>query len=97
MPLNDKYLVPYLNKLKRKDFPKSPKTVDALISAFEDEETKNFYGKYYIHTQNGIPGQKYAFTILSDRNVLRTIAKRGPYQQLLIIHLAYEKEVITKI
>lgn len=113
MQLNHTYLIPYLNKLKRKEFPKSPKSIDELISAFEDDETKKIYGKYYIHTQNTISGKQYAFTILSDRKILKEIAeipnreilmdatfeivKRGPYQQLLIIHIAYKKEVITKI
>lgn len=109
--LDEKSLVPYLNKLKRKEFPKSPKTMDEIISAFNDEETKRLYGKYYVDTQNPIPNQRYGFTVLCDRSLLETvqriskreifmdgtfeIVKRGPYQQLLIIYVAYEREVYT--
>lgn len=107
--LDNKYLVPYLNKLKRKEFPKSPKTVDELISAFEDEEIHRLYGKYYIHTQRSILNKQFAFTILCDRDILKIIneitkreflmdgtfeiVKRGPYQQLLVLYVAYGQEV----
>lgn len=109
MNIDNKYLIPYLNKLKRKDFPKSPKTIDEIISAFSEEETNRLYGKYYVHTQSPVPNTRYGFTILCDRGIIQTfeqitkreilmdgtfeIVKRGPYQQLLIIYIGHEKEV----
>lgn len=107
--MDDKYLVPYLNKLKRKEFPKSPKTTDEIISAFEDMEINKLYGKYYVHTQSSMSKNLYGFTVLCDRDIFKIIndiskreilldgtfeiVKRGPYQQLLVIYIAHEKEV----
>lgn len=107
--LDNKYLIPYLNKLKRKDFPSSPKTVYEVISAFQDEEKKKLYGKYYVCTENPNPNIRNGFTILCDQRILEIVAKipnreilidgtfeivkRGPYSQLLVMHLAYEQEV----
>lgn len=83
--------------------------MDEIISAFQDMEINKLYGKYYVHTQSSISGNLYGFTILCDRNILETvnaiskreilldgtfeIVKRGPYQQLLVIYIAHEKEV----
>lgn len=110
MNINENSLIPYLNKLKRKQFPNSPNTVDEIINAFKEEETQRLYGKFYVHTQKSL-GEQYAFTMLCDKSVLTSIkellnreilmdgtfeiVKRGPYQQLFIIYVAYKNEVIT--
>lgn len=105
--------MPYLNKLKRKDFPKSPNSVDEIVSAFEDDEIKRLYGKHYVHTQSPIPRKTYGFTILCDHNILKVIkdipkreifmdgtfeiVRRGPYQQLLILYVGFKRDVIFLI
>lgn len=73
--IDQKRLIPYLNKLKRKEFPKSPKTVAEVINAFKEIETQKLYGKYYVHTQNSvrIPDDQYGFTMLCDQSILKSI------------------------
>lgn len=83
--IDEKSVIPYLNKLKRKQFPKSPKTVQEIINAFKEEEIQKLYGKYYVHTQKPVqsPGKKYGFTILCDRNILKVI-EQFPSQEILM-------------
>lgn len=83
--IDEKSVIPYLNKLKRKQFPKSPKTVQEIINAFKEEEIQKLYGKYYVHTQKPVQshGKKYGFTILCDRNILKVI-EQFPSQEIFM-------------
>lgn len=108
--IDDPYLIAYLNKMKRNKFPKSPKTSEEIISAFEKEDVRKMFGEHYETTVK--PEQKgiYGFSIFCDYTIIESmknitnreilidatfdVVPDGPYKQLLVIHLAYENNVI---
>lgn len=107
--VDTKYLLDYLNKLKRKQYPKSPQSSDELMEAMSDPEMQIF-ARHHAVTVKGDDHESYAFTILCDKNILKEISNtgnreifmdatfdivpKGPYQQLLVIYLGFDGNVI---
>lgn len=110
--VDTKHLLDYLNKLKRKQYPKSPQSSDELIEAMGDREM-HIFARYHIVTVKRENHESYAFTIFCDKNIIIEIpcngdreifmdatfdiVPKGPYQQLLVIYLGFDGNVIFLI
>lgn len=109
MKVDKKYLLDYLNKLKRKQYPKAPHSLDELMEAMGDPEMQTF-ARHHAVTVKGDDHGSYAFTVFCDKNILKDIPSsgrreilmdatfdivpKGPYKQLLVIYLGFDGNVI---
>lgn len=102
--------MPYINKLKNGNYPKSPETVEEIIEAFEENGTGSSFSEFHMGTH---VGDDFSFSVFCSKKMLRRInetipEKReilmdatfkavpvGPYKQLLILYVAYDSTVIT--
>lgn len=106
--INDSKHLPYINKLKIGKYPASPQTPEDIIGIFQDSNLKNRYGKYYECTQKDknfaftiFHSQKMVDrmenSIKDNREILIDatfrVVPKGPYKQLLILYVAYKKNV----
>lgn len=108
--VDTKHLMDYLNKLKRKQYPKSPQSSDELMDSMDNPEMQAF-ARHHAITVKGDGYESYAFTIFCDKNILTDITNigsqeifmdatfdivpKGPYTQLLVIYLGFDGNVIT--
>lgn len=103
---------PYINKLKIGKYPASPKNSEDVNIKFQDYKIKNEFGKYYRSTQNGDAFSFTIFYskkmvnrmkryINDQREILIDatfqVVPMGPFKQLLILYVAYKKNVCISI
>lgn len=68
--IDDSKHMPYINKLKNGKYPKSPRTVEDVLAAFEGNENDFLFKKYHKKT---VVGEDFAFSIFYSEKMLHRI------------------------